>query len=231
MTTYATTMARPVAELGVEARLSFIRKVYLFFTATIATCVGGVALTLSNDALLNAALSMRQSLGLLYLLLFVGIFFAIHAVRHIPGVNAIALLAFGAFMGFFLSPVIAIANRIDPTVVPNALGLTSITFGSLTAWVFITRKDYSWLGGMLFVGLMVAIGAIVMFYFFTPSNTLFFAFQVFFLLLMVGYVLYDTSMILHHLPETEYIHAAINLFVDFVNMFLTILNLLMASRD
>ncbi|RYG62174.1 BAX inhibitor (BI)-1/YccA family protein, partial [bacterium] len=108
--------------------------------------------------------------------------------------------------------------------------LTTITFGALTAYAFVSKKDFSFMGGILFVGLigLVLGGLANAFLFHSPLTSYLMAW--FTLLIFSGYVLYDTSNIMQRYDTKGYCSAALSLFLDFFNMFIAILRILMGSR-
>jgi len=214
--------AMPVANADGATRLAFIRKVYIYFSLTLLTCIGAVAVVVNTPSLLDLALRVRLGFILVGLLGS----FAVYLVRKIPVVNTIALLVLGGCIGMLTAPLVAYVSIKDPKIVTSAFIMTCTVFGSLTAWVFISRKDYSWMGGMLFVGFIVLVVASLVFWFIAPSSGIYYAYLIGGTLIMAGYVLYDTSLIIHHLNEDEHITGAMSLFFDFVNLFIFILQLL-----
>jgi len=111
-------------------------------------------------------------------------------------------------------------------VVLQALILTAAVFSSLTAYVFVTKKDFSFMGAGLFAGLMILIvwSLLQSFFPFGPMGRMVFAMVG--ALLFVGYILYDTSMVMHNLGPDEYIEGAISLYLDIINLFLYLLEIL-----
>ncbi|MDF1584342.1 MAG: Bax inhibitor-1/YccA family protein [Methyloprofundus sp.] len=137
------------------------------------------------------------------------------------------IFALTGFMGLTLGPIISMylthfSNGSE--LVMTALGGTGVIFIGLSAYALTTRKDFSFLGGFLMVGILVAflagIGAIV---FAIPAMSL--AVSAMFILLMSGMILYQTSEIIHG-GETNYILATISLYVSIYNLFLSLLQLL-----
>ena len=106
----------------------------------------------------------------------------------------------------------------------TAMGGTGIIFVGLSAYALTTRKDFSFLGGMLFAGILVAflagLGAII---FSIPALSM--AVSAMFILLMSGLILYQTSQIIHG-GEANYIMATVTLYVAIYNLFLSLLHLL-----
>ena len=111
-------------------------------------------------------------------------------------------------------------------VVLQALVLTAAVFVSLTTYVLVTKKDFSFLGGGLFAGLIILIvwSLLNSLFDFGLGGRMFFSLMG--ALLFVGYILYDTSLLIHHLGPDDYIIAAVTLYLDIVNLFLYLLEML-----
>nr|MBA3442887.1 Bax inhibitor-1 family protein [Pyrinomonadaceae bacterium] len=147
--------AQTAAEASVAERMGFVRKVYaLFFVATLFA-VGGVALGLSFPPVLSFAFQHP------WIMLFVmlGGVMGAQAVRHVPGVNLAALFGFTTLTGVVISPLMYIVGRDNPSSILQAGVLTIGIFGGLTAYVFISKKDFSFLRGMVTTGLIVIVVA------------------------------------------------------------------------
>jgi modulator of FtsH protease len=138
-----------------------------------------------------------------------------------------AVFALTGFMGYTLGPIINfyLGMPNGPQVVMTALAGTGIIFLSLSGYALVTRKDFSFMGAFLMVGILVGflagIGAIV---FSLPGLSL--AVSAMFVLLMSGLILYQTSEIIHG-GETNYIMATVTLYLSIYNLFLSLLQLLM----
>lgn len=129
-------------------------------------------------------------------------------------------------MGFGLGPVLnaylSMAN--GSQVVMTALGGTGVIFLGLSAYALTTKKDFSFLGGMLFVGMLVVlIGAIVNIFLAIPAASL--AISAAIIMLMSGFILYDTSRIING-GETNYIMVTVSLFLSLYNIFVSLLHIL-----
>merc|ERR1719387_2769853 len=114
-------------------------------------------------------------------------------------------------------------------IVLQALLLTAAVFCSLTSYVFVTKKDFSWMGAGLSMGLMVLImwSFINMLFPVTFGGMGHMVFALLGALLFSGYILYDTSVIMHHLGPDDYIMAAVNLYL----YLLEILRMLQGGND
>jgi modulator of FtsH protease len=136
------------------------------------------------------------------------------------------VFALTGFMGYTLGPILnaylALPN--GGQVVMTAMGATGAIFLGLSGYALTTRKDFSYMGGFLMVGILVAflagLGAL---FFEMPGLSL--AVSAMFVLLMAGLILYETSNIIHG-GETNYIMATVTLYVSIFNLFTSLLHLL-----
>lgn len=143
------------------------------------------------------------------------------------------VFALTGFMGYTLGPILnaylALSN--GSQIIMTAMGGTGAIFLALSGYVLTTRKDFSFMGGFLMVGILVAfmagLGAMV---FEVPGLSI--AVSAMFILLMSGLILYETSNIIHG-GETNYIMATVTLFVSIFNLFSSLLHLLgfMSGED
>lgn len=142
------------------------------------------------------------------------------------GLGLLFVFALTGFMGLTLGPIISMYLSIPngSQTVMTALGGTGVIFLGLSGYVLTTRKDFSFIGGFLMVGVLVAfLAGIGAFFFNMPGLSL--AVSAMFVLLMSGMILYQTSAIIHG-GETNYILATVTLFVSIYNLFLSLLHLL-----
>jgi FtsH-binding integral membrane protein len=209
------------AEVSVSERIAFIRKVYaLFFVATLFA-IGGALLGLAFPPLMLLAV---QHPIVTFIVLIGGVMGA-QAVRHVPGVNLAALFGFTTLTGIMISPALYVIGQTNPASILQAGVMTVVIFGGLTAYVFISGRDFNFLRGMVTVGLLVVIGAGLT-NIFVGSLGLGFAIAAAALLLFAGFVLYDTSNIIRRYPTNEYVAGALSLYLDAFNIFLALLRLL-----
>jgi FtsH-binding integral membrane protein len=214
------------AEASVEDRVGFIRKVYaLFFVATLFA-VGGVFIGFSNPELMVAVAEHPW----IALLLMIGGVFLAQAVRHQKGVNLVAFFGFTTLTGVIISPLLYIVSQTNSASIVQAGVLTVGIFGGLTVYVFVSNRDFSFMRGMLTVGLIVVILAGFLNFLIVGSSGLGFAVAAAALLLFSGYVLYDTSNIIRRYPTSEYVAGAMDLYLDAFNIFLALIRILNAGR-
>ncbi|MFY9571157.1 MAG: Bax inhibitor-1/YccA family protein, partial [Blastocatellia bacterium] len=205
-----------VDQVGLNERLAFIRKVYSLFLVAILFAVGGVMLGFTFPPLMIAA---AEHPIIMLMVMIAGVMGA-QAVRHVPRVNLIALFGFTTLTGVIISPLLYVVSRSNPVSILQAGVLTVGIFGGLTAYVFVSNRDFSFLRGMVTVGLIVVILAGLFNLIFVGSLGIGFAVACATLLLFAGFVLYDTSNIIRRYPTTEYVAGALDLYLDALNIFL-----------
>jgi modulator of FtsH protease len=159
---------------------------------------------------------------------YFGLLFLTTRFRN-SGIGLAMVFALTGFMGYTLGPLLnaylSLAN--GPQLVMTALGGTGVVFLGLSGYALVSRKDFSFMGGFLMVGILVAflagLGAV---FFEIPALSL--AVSAMFVLLMAGLILYETSNIIHG-GETNYVMATVTLYVSIYNLFTSLLHLLGAA--
>ena len=209
----------PVAAQATEsARADFIRLVYVLFLAGVVTSIVGGIISLHTPI---AGAIMAFSPWSLLLLLPLSIGAQVLADR--PQWGNVALFGFTFLMGLIIAPVVALYSA---GVVTQAGVLAAVIFSALTAYVFITRKDFNFLGGLLFVGFISLIAAGLLNFFLFQNAGFGYWLSWGILLFSSGFVLYDTSNIMQRYPLNQPAGAALGLFISFYNIFLSLLNIL-----
>jgi modulator of FtsH protease len=203
----------------VSSSSSVLRNTYLLLSVTLLWSA------------LTATLGTHVQMGLwAYLGLVVAGFatlFATFAFRN-SGWGLVFVFAFTGIQGFSLGPVLNhyLDMKNGAQLISMTAGLTAAVFISLSAYVLITRKNFEFLGGMLFVGLIgLIIASLVSLFFPVPGVQL--ALAGVGALIFSGYILYDTSAIIHG-GETNYVVATVSLYLDILNLFLDLLRLVTA---
>jgi len=155
-----------------------------------------------------------------------GLLFWVNASAN-SAMGIVAVFAFTGLMGFILGPMLsfyltAIPN--GPAIVMQALAGTGLIFLTLSGYVLTTRKDFSFMKGFLFTGLVVLVVAMLANIFLNmPALSL--AISSVAVLVFSGLILFDTSRIIHG-GETNYIRATVSLYLDIYNLFIHLLHLL-----
>lgn len=159
---------------------------------------------------------------------YLGLLFLTYKLKN-SSWGLLSVFGLTGFMGITLGPIIShyLSMPNGGQVVMSAMGATGALFLGLSAYALTTRKDFSFMGGFLFVGVMVAflagLGAI---FFEMPMLAL--AVSAMFVLLASGLILYETSQIIHG-GETNYIIATVSLYVSIYNLFASLLHIFGAT--
>jgi modulator of FtsH protease len=179
-------------------------------------------------AYFSFAIGARMLNPLLLIVGMYGLMFLTNALRNSPW-GLLSVFAFTGFMGYITGPLLnaTISGYSNgPQLIATALGGTGMIFFALSAYVLTTRKDFSYLGGFLFVAIMVALLAMISSIFFQiPALQL--VISAAFVLISSGLILFQTSEIING-GETNYISATVSLYVSIYNLFVSLLNLLNA---
>ncbi len=215
------------ADIGLESVLStnkVLKNTYLLLSATLMfSCV---------TAGISMAMGLGQGTALVLSLIGFGLLFVVHATAN-SGKGLVAVFAFTGVMGASIGPLLNfyLAMPGGPGLVMQALGGTALVFFGLSAYALTTRKDFSYMGGFLFVGLLIAVVASIANIFLgIPALSLTVSAAI--VMIMSGLILFDTSRIING-GETNYIRATVALYLDIYNLFIHLLHLLSAlsGRD
>ncbi len=216
----------------VEARGRFIARTYNhLFAAIVAFAAIEFALFQTGIAYVIAQSMVGVSWFLVLGAFMVGSWFAsrvAHTAKSLAAQYA-ALAGFVCLEALIFVPLLVYANAVAPGAISSAGVVTILGFGALTGIALVTRKDFSFLRGVLMwggIGALLLIGAGLLFGF---------ELGVFFSVAMVVFagaaILYDTSNVVHHFPEDRYVGAALQLFSSVALMFWYVLRIFLASRD
>jgi modulator of FtsH protease len=193
-----------------------LRNTYALLSLTMLFAAGIAALAVANA---------WPAPGLVITLVgYFGLLFAVHKLQN-SGWALPAVFALTGFMGYTLGPLLARTLELPggAGTIVAALAATGATFVALSAYVLTTRRDFSFMGGFLFAGMVIAIVLALVAYFFTmPALALAVSGMV--ALLSVGLILFETSRIVNG-GETNYVLATVGLFVSAFNLFTSLLSL------
>ncbi len=176
----------------------------------------------------TAGISMTMNVPHFGLLTLVGYFALLFLTAKFRDSSLGILFVFmlTGFMGLTLGPILNayMATANGGQLIMTALGGTGAIFFALSGYVLTSRKDFSFMGGFLMVGILVAfLAGLGAFFFSMPILSL--AVSGMFVLLMSGMILYQTSEIIHG-GETNYIMATVSLYISIYNLFLSLLHIL-----
>lgn len=221
----------PVSSLSVESRAAFIWRVYGHVAAAILGFAAIEAYLFNSGIGQQLAVRMLGTNWLLILGAFMLVgWLANHVAYRVESkpMQYLALAGFVAAEAIIFLPLLYLAMLRAPGIIDSAAGVTLLGTGILTGVAFYTRKDFSFLRGILMFFGVLALVAIVGAVLFSYSLGTWFSYA------MIGFagaaVLYDTSNILHHYPEDKHVAAALSLFASIALMFWYVLQIFM-SRD
>ena len=212
---------RSLSRERVLATNNVIRNTYLLLSMTLifsaATAGASLALNLPHPGLL------------LTLVGYFGLLWGTSRLRN-SAWGILCVFALTGFMGLTLGPILGfyLATPNGGELVMTALGGTGIIFLGLSAYALSSQKDFSFLGGFIISGILVAFVAGIAAAIFSLS-ALSLAVSAIFIMLMAGYILWQTSEMVHG-GETNYIMATVSLYVSIFNLFTSLLYLLGAMR-
>ena len=220
----------PVAALSVDERSNFIWKCYAHVVGAILAFAGIEVYLFQSGVAASITAPMVNNWWIVLGAFILGGWGASHVAHRIQSTGAqyAALAFFVVLEALIFAPMLYIAAMTQPGVIDSAAGVTLLGSIALIATAMITRKDFSFLRGLLVWGGLLAMAGIV------ASLIFGFALGTWFSVAMIGFagaaVLYDTSKILHHYPQDKYVAASLELFASIALMFWYILRLFM-SRD
>lgn len=204
---------------GVLATNKVLRNTYLLLAMTLFTSAITAGITMATGA--------QPVNWLLVLVVFIGMPFAINYLRDSRWALPLTFV-FTGFMGYVLGPILSFYLSLPngSHIVTAAFGSTAVAFLGLSAYAITTRRDFSYMGGFLMVGLLVVLAAIIA-NIFLQIPTLSLTISAAAVLLMSGMILFDTSRMIHG-GETNYVIMTVSLFADIYVMFVHLLNLFSA---
>ena len=228
---YAASNSLFAADAQLSERLGFIRRVYTHVFGAIALMVG-IEFLLFKTGL---AIALFQWMGQAWILTIVA-FMAITWVaermafsRASSAVQYAGLAMFVAVQSVIAAPVLAIAAVKNPDLIAQAAFLTLAITGGLTLVVVLSKADFSFLRNLLFLGsiamLVISVAGAIW------GFQLGLLFSAGLIVLMCGYILYETSLILHHLPTTAHVAGALMIFGSISVLFRQILFVLIRMNE
>ncbi len=217
------TMTAPV-RTGAE-RATLVRRTYSLVLAGVLVTVLGCAWAMSQPSLM--ALVARHPF-----LTFMATMAPLMGAQYFRGrfpLNIGLTLLFTLIEGIWISPLVYMMEQRQPGVAGQAAILTLSSFAVLTAYAFVSRRDFSAWGSFFVVGLWVLIGTSLLNMFFqNQSASLWIAGAT--VLVFSGMLVYDTWRLRNQYGPDDYVIAAVQIYLDLLNMFTAILRLLGGRR-
>jgi len=202
-----------------------LRNTYMMLALTMIPTVIGAFIGLSTNFSFMAEHPIMAPLVMFAVMM--GMLFAVSALRNsVWGI--VALLGFTLVAGVFLGPILQHALHLSngAQLVGMAAGGTGLIFFSLATIATVTKKDFSFMGKFLFIGvILLVIASLANIFFQVPALSL--TISAIAVLIFSAYILYDISQIIHG-GETNYVMATMSLYLDIYNIFVNLLSLLMA---
>ncbi len=217
---YPRTQAIALPHSGAESVLAtnkVIRNTYMLLSMTL--------LFAAVTAAVSVVLKLPHPGLVITLVGYFGLLFATHKLKN-SGWGLVSVFALTGFMGYTLGPIISryLGLPNGGEIVMQAMGGTAAIFVGLSAYALSTKKDFSFMGGFLMVGILLAfLAGLAAIFFEIPALSL--TVSAAFVLLMSGLILFETSNIIHG-GETNYVMATVTLFVSIFNLFTSLLQLL-----
>ena len=197
----------------------FIKQTYQLFAASLLAATAGAYVGLGMAEAISS-----WFFGLVILEL--GLLFGLYAAKKKAGLNLILLFGFTFVSGLTLAPLLTniLGMAGGASIVANAFMLTTVAFGGLSMFAMNTKRDFSAMGKMLFITLIVVVVASLMNIFF-QSSLMQLVIASISAILFSAFILYDTQNIIKGHYETP-IEGAIALYLDFLNLFVALLQIL-----
>lgn len=221
------------AQAAADERAGFITKTYTHLVGAIGlfALLETVLLRLPGiDNMVQLMMGGRFS-WLIVMGLFIGVSYVANnwaLSSTSPGQQYAGLILYTVAEAVIFVPLLYICRGVDPGIIPAAGVATLALFGALTAVVFITRKDFSFLRSVLMFGGFAAMGFIVVaiLFHFSPGPI----FTYLMIAFACGHILYDTSNVMHHYRIGQHVAAALALFASVALLFWYILQLFLSRR-
>jgi hypothetical protein len=224
-------------EAAADERVAFLRRTYAHLFAAVTAFTGLVALFVNTDVVAAPMFSLIQNgQWWLILVLFLAASWGAQWMAHSGASPAVQYCGLGLYTvaeAIVFTPLLYFLNQMPggANIMLQAGALTLIIFGGLTAVVMLTGADFSFLRTVLWVAGIAAFGLVLVAAFTGFSLGLWFVVGM--IVLMCGYILYDTSNVLHHFRTDQHVAASLELFASLATLFWYVLRLMMIlnSRD
>jgi len=204
--------------------MAFLRSTYQLFASSLLAATAGAYIGLG---MVSAISSWYWGLVILEFALL----FGLYAVKEKQGINLIVLFAFTFISGLTITPLLSSVFNMPggASIVAQAFLMTSVAFGGISMFALTTKKDFSGMGKMLFIAVIILIvGSISNI--FIGSSILQLGIAMIGALVFSAFILYDTQQIIKGGFSTP-IEAAIALYLDFLNLFISLLQILAAFNN
>ncbi len=204
-----------------EERATLVRRTYSLVFASVLVTIAATAWAMTQPALMDAVMQHRFIMALCMFAPLIGAQLARNSFPQ--NIGFVFLFTFAE--GLYIAPFIALVEQQSPGITSQAGLLTFTAFGALTFYSFVSRRDFSAWGGFLFTGLIVLVVTSFLMYF-TGSTAGYTWIAGIGVLLFSGLLVFDTWRMRNVYGPDDYVLAAVNIYLDLLNMFLFILSLM-----
>ena len=204
--------------------MAFLKSTYQLFASSLMAATAGAYIGLDMVSTIKS-----WYWGLV--ILEIALLFGLYAVKDKPGINLMVLFSFTFISGLTITPLLSSAFGMPggAAIVAQAFLMTSVAFGGISMFALTTKRDFSAMGQMLFIAVIIlVVGSLSNIFFQSPILQL--AIAGFGALIFSAFILYDTQQIIKGGFSTP-IEAAIALYLDFLNLFISLLQILMAFNS
>ncbi|HEY0528157.1 MAG TPA: Bax inhibitor-1/YccA family protein [Gemmatimonadaceae bacterium] len=209
-----------------EERATLVRRTYSLVLVSILVTMVGTSFAMANRSLM---LAVAQHPFIALACSFAPLILATRKKNDFP-MNIGLVLLFNFVVGVMISPTIFVFGQRQPGLIAQAATLTIGAFGILTLYAFVSRRDFSAWGSFLIVGLWVLIGTMLLNLFFQNAAVDLWLASVT-VLLFSGLLVFDTWRLRNFYGPDEYVGAAVQIYLDLLNMFLAILRIIGGRRN
>jgi FtsH-binding integral membrane protein len=214
-------------DASLSERTAFLRRTYLHLTAAVLVFAGILGFVLNTPI----AIQLTNFIGHNWLIAIIAFMIVSWVAQKWAysstnvGTQYLGLALYTVAEAIIFTPLLYIASERVPNIIPAAGLITLVTFGGLTAIVMLTKSDFSFLRSTLFAITLGALGLILASLIFGFSLGL--GFTAMMVVVFAGWILHDTSEILHHYPTNMHVAAALKLFSSLAMLFMYVVRLLM----
>ena len=209
-----------------EERATLVRRTYALVLVSVLVTMVGASFGLSQPQLMAA---VAQHPFIAFFASLAPLLLATRKKAEFP-MNIGLVLLFNFVMGVIISPALYIYGRTQPGLIGQAAVLTIGAFGILTLYAFVSRRDFSAWGSFLMVGLWVLIGTMLLNFFFQNAMVDLWLASIA-VLLFSGLLVFDTWRLRNYYGPDEYVGAAVQIYLDLLNMFMAILRVMGNRRN
>jgi len=218
--------AGTVVRTGAE-RATLVRRTYSLVFVSVLVTIVGVMFALSQPPVFDY---VAQHRWLPIIATFALLFLVLGVQRSFP-INILAVFLFTFSEGIVLSPIIYAYGQRQPGLITQAATLTIGAFFILTAYAFVSRRDFSAWRSFFFTGVFVVIGGMLLNAFVFHSSSIDLALASITILVFCGLLVYDTWRLRNQYGPDDYVAATVQIYLDLLNLFMAILRVLGGRRN